>query len=164
MVINGLIDISFTAVVGKMVTVAFVDTAPMFRPLSVKKLAYIVKKYSPDALVLFSKKKPLDKEFLQDLKGKVGDVPLILFTYSPELISLHREDFDECVLFIPDGYEDRLSIGDLPGDVRFRISEGVYERGRSVWGALKERVEVVSPTLEDVFQWKSGILWRKFWL
>ncbi|GEM_PF-2367016 len=164
MVINGLIDISFTAVVGKMVTVAFVDTAPMFHPLSIKKLSYVVKKYSPDALVLFSKKKPLDEEFIQVLKGKMEDVPLILFTYSSELIHIHDKYFNELVLFIPDGYENSLSIGDLQGDVHFRISENVYEREKSVWMSIKERVEVVSPTLDDVFQWQSGILWRKFWL
>ena len=164
MVINGLIDISFTAVVGKMVTVAFVDTSPMFRPLSIKKLTYVVKKYSPDALVLFSKRKPLDKEFIQTLKGKIGDILLILFTYSSKLVLTHEKDFDEYVLFIPDGYENSLFIDDLRGDVRFRISEGVYERKKNVWMPIKERVEVVSPTLDDVFQWKSDILWRKFWL
>ncbi|UZN23256.1 hypothetical protein GM182_05085 [bacterium 3DAC] len=156
MVINGLIDISMTALIGRMTTVAFIGDVPMFRPLSEKKLRYTLKKYSPDALVLFIKGNVSDDlSTLLDIYSHIW-----LFAYDYNFLTEFYREVDGVVWLVP--YETML-VNDIP-NMSFRVSEDVFNANRKWFVGKEKRVEVVSPTLNEIFQNKDGVRYRKFWL
>jgi hypothetical protein len=156
MVINGLIDISMTALIGKMTTVAFIGDAPMFRPLSEKKLRYTLKKYSPDALALFVK-----GNSSKDLSTLLNIYPHIwLFAYDYNILKVFANEVEGVMWLIP---ADTWLNDDIQ-NLHFRVSEDVFAANRKWFLDKEKRVEVVSPTLSDIFQNKNGVRYRKFWL
>lgn len=156
MVVKGLIDISFTALIGKMVTVAFVGDVPDFRPLSLKKLRYVLKRYRPDAFIIYVSGKP--EEDLYD----IFDIyrPVYLFSYDGSLLNEYLNVIDGGIWFIPSD----VKLIDLDEKIFFRVEESVFRKFRKWFIGKEKRVEVVSSTLNNIFENREGILYRKFWL
>jgi len=162
MVVNGLIDISFTAIVGKMATVVFVDEVPLFRGLSLKKLRYVLKKYQPDTVAVFAK----DAMDISPLISGIAELslPLSLLTYSLDMIHAYGEQMEISILFVPTPEMiDTLGEG-IPGHVILRVSEDVFSARRKWFIGKEKKVEVVSPTLDDIFSQRGDVLYRRFWL
>lgn len=156
MVINGLIDISMTALIGRMTTVAFIGDVPLFRPMSEKKLRYTLKKYSPDALVLFIK-----GNTLEDISALLDIYPHIwLFAYDYNILKVFADGVEGIMWLIPMNTQLKDDIENL----HFRVSEDVFNTTRRWFVGKEKRVEVVSPTLNEIFQKKNGARYRKFWL
>ena len=156
MVVKGLIDISFTALIGKMVTVAFVGDVPDFRPLSLKKLKYILGKYRPDGLIIYTSGYPG-----RVLHGIIDIYrPVYLFSYDVRLLNEYLNVIDGGIWFIPSDVE----LMDLDEKISFRIEESVFRKFRKWFIGKEKRVEVVSSTLGNIFENRDGVLYRKFWL
>jgi len=156
MVVKGLIDISFTALIGKMVTVAFVGDIPDFRLLSLKKLRYVLKRYRPDAFVIYISGKPEDN--LYDILDIYR--PVYLFSYDLGLLNEYLDVIDGGIWFIPSD----VKLLDLGENIFFRVEEGVFQKFRKWFIGKEKRVEVVSSTLGNIFENRDGVLYRKFWL
>ncbi len=155
MVINGIIDISFTAMVGKMSTVAFIGDVPLYRPLSLKKLKYTLSRYVPDVLVLWIQ----GTLHLPDELFSVYQ-PIVIMGYDYDLLKKYYPMVDSVVWLIP---HDADLIDDI-SNMTFRVEENIFLKYRKWFVGKEKRVEVVSSTLDSIFNVHGEILYRKFWL